>query len=58
MSAHRTRAESSDIPLRTLTDPGLVLDADPARMRQALGNLTSNALSHPGGRHCHPYRPS
>ncbi|WP_237277288.1 sensor histidine kinase [Streptomyces caniscabiei] len=46
VSAHRTRAESSDIRLCTHTDPGLVLDADPVRMRQVLGNLTSNALRH------------
>lgn len=46
VSAHRTRAESSDIRLSTRTDPGLVLDADPVRMRQVLGNLTSNALRH------------
>ncbi|WP_306933981.1 sensor histidine kinase [Streptomyces luteogriseus] len=46
VSAHRTLAESSDIRLRTHTDPDLVLDADPVRMRQVLGNLTSNALRH------------
>ncbi|MFD5227962.1 sensor histidine kinase [Streptomyces qaidamensis] len=46
VSAHRARAESSDIHLCTHTDPGLVLDADPVRMRQVLGNLTSNALRH------------
>jgi two-component system sensor histidine kinase BaeS len=46
VSAHSTRAESSGIHLRTHTDPGLWLDADPVRMRQALGNLISNALRH------------
>jgi two-component system sensor histidine kinase BaeS len=46
VSAHRTRAASSDIRLCTHTDPGLSLDADPVRMRQILGNLTSNALRH------------
>ncbi|MFE9624042.1 sensor histidine kinase [Streptomyces sp. NPDC006527] len=46
VSAHRTLAESSDIRLCTHTDPGLVLDADPVRLRQVLGNLTSNALRH------------
>ncbi|MFE9836795.1 sensor histidine kinase [Streptomyces sp. NPDC005551] len=40
------RAESSGIHLCTHTDSGLVLDADPVRMRQVLGNLTSNALRH------------
>ena len=29
---------------------GLVLDADPVRLEQALGNLVVNALSHGGGR--------
>ncbi|MFI6336889.1 sensor histidine kinase [Streptomyces sp. NPDC050535] len=46
VSAHSTRAETSGIHLRTHTDPGLWLDADPVRMRQALGNLISNALRH------------
>lgn len=46
VSAHRARAESSGIRLCTHTDPGLGLDADPVRMRQVLGNLTSNALRH------------
>ncbi|MFF7858910.1 sensor histidine kinase [Rhodococcus erythropolis] len=46
VSAHRTLAESSDIRLCTHTDPDLVLDADPVRMRQVLGNLISNALRH------------
>ncbi|WTH76661.1 HAMP domain-containing sensor histidine kinase [Streptomyces sp. NBC_00828] len=46
VSAHSTRAEASGIHLRTHTDPGLWLNADPVRMRQALGNLISNALRH------------
>lgn len=46
VSAHSTRAETSGIRLRTHTDPGLWLNADPVRMRQALGNLISNALRH------------
>lgn len=46
VSAHSTRAETSGIHLRTHTDPGLWLNADPVRMRQALGNLISNALRH------------
>ncbi|MFJ9759896.1 sensor histidine kinase [Streptomyces sp. NPDC101149] len=46
VSAHSARAESSGIRLHAHTDPGLWLDADPVRMRQALGNLISNALRH------------
>ncbi|MGI5404806.1 sensor histidine kinase [Streptomyces sp. CA-135486] len=46
VSAHSTRAEASGIRLRTRTDPCLWLDADPVRMRQALGNLLANALRH------------
>ncbi|MDQ0938617.1 cell wall metabolism sensor histidine kinase WalK [Streptomyces sp. V1I1] len=46
VSAHSTRAEASGIRLCTRTDPGLWLEADPVRMRQALGNLLANALRH------------
>jgi two-component system sensor histidine kinase BaeS len=46
VSAHSARAESSGIRLHAHIDPGLWLDADPVRMRQALGNLVSNALRH------------
>ncbi|MFE7747841.1 sensor histidine kinase [Streptomyces sp. NPDC057428] len=46
VAAHSTLAEASGIRLRTSTDPGLWLEADPARMRQALGNLVANALRH------------
>ncbi|WP_308402843.1 HAMP domain-containing sensor histidine kinase [Streptomyces sp. AC550_RSS872] len=46
VSAHGTQAESSGVRLCARTDPGIVLDADPVRMRQVLGNLTSNALRH------------
>lgn len=46
VSAHHARAESSEIRLSTRSDPDLHLDADPVRMRQVLGNLTSNALRH------------
>lgn len=46
VSAHRTLAESAGVRLCARTDPGLTLAADPVRMRQVLGNLTSNALRH------------
>ncbi|MFC4508146.1 MULTISPECIES: sensor histidine kinase [Streptomyces] len=46
VSAHSARAENSGIRLHAHTDPGLWLHADPVRMRQALGNLVSNALRH------------
>ena len=36
--------------LEVLPPNGLLLDADPVRLEQALGNLVSNALSHGGGR--------
>jgi two-component system, OmpR family, sensor kinase len=37
-------------PLEVVEPNGLVLDADPVRLEQALGNLVSNALAHGGGR--------
>ncbi|MFD7435990.1 sensor histidine kinase [Streptomyces sp. NPDC059861] len=44
--AHRGTADAADVDLRSDTDPGLWLDADPVRMRQVMGNLVSNALRH------------
>ncbi|MEU9465915.1 HAMP domain-containing sensor histidine kinase [Streptomyces avermitilis] len=46
VAAHSARAEAEGIRLRTHTEPGLWLEADPVRMRQSLGNLVSNALRH------------
>ncbi len=37
-------------PLDVLPPDGLVLDADPVRLEQALGNLVDNALAHGDGR--------
>ncbi|MBQ1089145.1 cell wall metabolism sensor histidine kinase WalK [Streptomyces sp. B93] len=51
-AAHRVAAETAGVDLRTVTAPGACwLDADPVRMRQAVGNLVTNALRHtpPGG---------
>ncbi|MFE9452870.1 sensor histidine kinase [Streptomyces sp. NPDC006739] len=45
-AAHRVAAGTAGVTLRTDADAGAWLDADPVRMRQALGNLVSNALRH------------
>jgi heavy metal sensor kinase len=43
------RAEAADRTLRVVSDDGLVVDADPERLEQALGNLVDNALTHGSG---------
>lgn len=50
-AAHRVAAGTAGVTLRTTADGTPWLDAGPVRMRQALGNLVSNALRHtpPGG---------
>jgi two-component system sensor histidine kinase BaeS len=45
-AAHRVAADAAGVRLRTAVDGTPWLDADPVRMRQALGNLVSNALRH------------
>lgn len=45
-AAHRVAADTAGVSLRTEADGEPWLDADPVRMRQALGNLVSNALRH------------
>lgn len=45
-AAHRVAADTAGVTLRTTVDGTPWLDADPVRMRQALGNLVSNALRH------------
>ncbi|MET9907575.1 HAMP domain-containing sensor histidine kinase [Streptomyces sp. NPDC006476] len=45
-AAHRVAAAGAGVTLHTETDGSAWLDADPVRMRQALGNLVSNALRH------------
>jgi two-component system sensor histidine kinase BaeS len=46
VSAHRARAEASGITVRIDAPEPVELFADPARLRQALGNLVSNAVRH------------
>ncbi|EDY58849.2 MULTISPECIES: HAMP domain-containing sensor histidine kinase [Streptomyces] len=45
-AAHRVAADAARVGLRTDVEGEPWLDADPVRMRQALGNLVSNALRH------------
>ncbi|RKT88316.1 two-component system, OmpR family, sensor histidine kinase BaeS [Saccharopolyspora antimicrobica] len=45
-AAHRGRAEAGGIELRASAEGDPDLAADPTRLRQALGNLVSNALRH------------
>ncbi|MER6675200.1 HAMP domain-containing sensor histidine kinase [Streptomyces sp. NPDC000983] len=45
-AAHRVTADTAGVTLRTAARGTPWLDADPVRMRQALGNLVSNALRH------------
>ncbi|QIQ07061.1 HAMP domain-containing histidine kinase [Streptomyces liangshanensis] len=45
--AHRASAEQAGVALSVAGSPlGLLLEADPVRLRQALGNLVSNAIRH------------
>ncbi|WP_242910899.1 HAMP domain-containing sensor histidine kinase [Actinomadura terrae] len=47
VAAHRARAEWSGVAVRVHAPPEPVMvRADPARLRQALGNLVSNAVRH------------
>ncbi|MER6466476.1 HAMP domain-containing sensor histidine kinase [Streptomyces sp. NPDC001228] len=45
-AAHRVAADAAGVTLVTDADGTVWLDADPVRMRQALGNLVSNAIRH------------
>ena len=46
VAAHRARAEASGVDLRVDAPLPVVVHADPMRLRQALGNLVSNAVRH------------
>ncbi|MCX4911218.1 HAMP domain-containing sensor histidine kinase [Streptomyces sp. NBC_00878] len=50
--AHRAGAEAAGVTVLTHVTDDPAVDADPLRLRQALGNLMSNAVRHtpPGGR--------
>ncbi|GGM23636.1 two-component sensor histidine kinase [Streptomyces fumigatiscleroticus] len=43
---HRPRAEAAGVRLVVSADPELTVTADPVRLRQAVGNLLSNAVRH------------
>ncbi|WP_109004407.1 sensor histidine kinase [Streptomyces rishiriensis] len=45
-AAHRVAADGAGVALRTETEGVPWLDADPVRLRQALGNLVANAVRH------------
>lgn len=45
-AAHRVAADTAGVRLRTETAGAPWLDADPVRLRQALGNLVTNAVRH------------
>ncbi|MCL7429608.1 cell wall metabolism sensor histidine kinase WalK [Streptomyces sp. YS415] len=45
-AAHRVAADAAGVTLRTAAQGDPWMEADPVRMRQALGNLVSNALRH------------
>ncbi|MEU2284099.1 ATP-binding protein [Streptomyces sp. NPDC013178] len=45
-AAHRVAADTAGVTLRTESDGTPWLDADPVRLRQALGNLVTNAVRH------------
>ncbi|MEU1344168.1 HAMP domain-containing sensor histidine kinase [Streptomyces sp. NPDC005827] len=45
-AAHRVAADTAGVTLLTDAQDTAWLDADPVRMRQALGNLVSNAIRH------------
>lgn len=47
-AAHRAAADTAGVRLTVSGKEGIHLTADPARLRQAIGNLISNAIRHTG----------
>ncbi|NEE47031.1 two-component sensor histidine kinase, partial [Streptomyces sp. SID8455] len=45
-AAHQARAETAGVTLTVVAGAAPVLHADPVRLRQAVGNLVSNAVRH------------
>jgi two-component system sensor histidine kinase BaeS len=48
VAAHRARAEAAGVAIRLHAPEPVPVLADPARMRQAVGNLVGNAVTHAG----------
>ncbi|GAB3955789.1 hypothetical protein GCM10027614_66190 [Micromonospora vulcania] len=46
VEAHRVQADHAGVTLSARTEADPVLDADPVRLRQAIGNLVANAVRH------------
>ncbi|WP_053206374.1 sensor histidine kinase [Jiangella muralis] len=48
VAAHQPSASTSQVELVVAAPPSVVADADPVRLRQALGNLVANAVQYSG----------
>lgn len=48
VAAHQPSASASQVELVVAAPPSVVADADPVRLRQALGNLVANAVQYSG----------
>ncbi|GAA1641274.1 sensor histidine kinase [Catellatospora bangladeshensis] len=45
-TAHQPSASAASVELDVVADPAVVVEGDPDRLRQALGNLVTNAVRH------------